>query len=87
MGMNMRMICRIRVDMRDHGYKFVIGLGRPRIGVITCLIRTRTCPIGDGKLSCTQNSLKSQFLIMICPNSSHLSLSRPQLYHHVNTQS
>jgi len=31
----------------------LIGLGRPRNGVITRRIATRTCCIGDGKLTCT----------------------------------
>jgi len=50
-------------------------------------IGTRTCCIVDGKLTRTQNSLKSQFLFMIFPISSHLSLSRPQLWHHLRIQS
>ena len=65
----------------------LIGLGRTRIGVVTCGIGTRTCRIRDGKLTCTIHSLKSQFLIMISLISSHLSLSRPQLYHHLITRS
>jgi len=69
------------------GMTCLIGLGRPRIGVITRRIGTRACRIGDCKLTRTQNSLKSQLLIIICPISSHLSLSRPQLYHHLRTWS
>jgi len=56
-----------------------IGFGRPRIGGITRQIGTHTCHIGDGTLTRTQNSLKSQFLVMISPICSHVSLSRPQL--------
>ena len=51
-----------------------IGLGRPRIGVITRRIATRTCRIGDCKLTRTRNSLNSQFLMMICPISSTITL-------------
>jgi len=51
----------------------LIGLGRHRIGVITRRIGTHTCRIGDGKLSRTRNSLKSQFLMMICPISSTIT--------------
>ena len=69
------------------GTTWLIGLGRPRIGVITCRIGTRTCCIRDGKFTCTQNSLQSQFLIMISPISAYLSLSRPQLYHHLRIRS
>jgi len=65
----------------------LIGFRRPRIGVITLQIGTRTCCIRDVKLTCLQNSLKSQFLMMISPTSSHLSLSRPQLYYHLRTRS
>ena len=36
----------------------LIGLGRPRVDVLTRRIGTRTCCIGDGKLTCTENSLK-----------------------------
>jgi hypothetical protein len=60
---------------------------RPRIGVITHRIWTRNCRIRDGQLTCTRNSLKSQFLMMISPISSDLSLSCAQLYHHLRTRS
>jgi len=63
------------------------GLGGPRISVITRRIRICTCRIGDGTLPSTQNSLKSQFLMIIFPVPSHLSLSSPQFYHHIRTQS
>jgi len=69
------------------GTTWLIGLGRPRIGEITRRIGTRTCHTGDGKLTHTPNSLKSQFLIMICPTFSLLSPSLPQLYRHFRTQS
>jgi hypothetical protein len=36
---------------------------------------TPTCCIGDGEFTCTQNSVKSQFPIMISRIPSHLSLS------------
>jgi len=58
------------------GTTSLIGIGTPRIGVITCRIRT-----------CTQSSLKSQCLIIMSPISSHLYLSHPQLYHHLRTWS
>jgi len=49
------------------GTTCMVTLRRPPLGVITRRIGTRTCCIGDGKLTCTQNSLKSQFLMMISP--------------------
>jgi len=64
-----------------------IGLGWPCIGLITPRIGTRTCCIRDAKLTGTQNYLKSQFLIMISPVPSHLSLSSPQFYNHLRTRS
>jgi len=64
-----------------------IGLGWPRISEITRQIGTRTSCIGDGKLTCTRNFLKSQFLVMISPVPSHLSLSCPQFYNHLTTRS
>ena len=65
----------------------LIGLRRPHIGVITCLIGIQTCRIRDGKLHRTRNSRKSQFLMMISSISALLSLSRPQLYHYLKTRS
>jgi len=65
----------------------LIGFRRPRIGVVTRRIGTRTCPIADSELYCPRNCLKSQFLMMISPITSDLSLSCAQLYHHLRTQS
>ena len=65
----------------------LIGLGRTRTWYITRQIRTRTCLIGDGKLTSRRICPKSQFLMIFFPVSSHLSLSCPQLYHHLRTQS
>jgi len=39
----------------------LIGLGRPRIGVITYWIGTHTRRIGNGKLTCTRNSVSPSF--------------------------
>jgi len=57
------------------GTTCLIGFKRPRIGVITRRIRTRTCRIWDRKLTRTRNSLKSQFLMMISPISLFLVLN------------
>jgi hypothetical protein len=65
----------------------LIGLERPRISVVTPLIWTHTCHNRDGKLTCAQSSLKSQFRMMNSPIFSHLSLFRPQLHHHLKTWS
>jgi len=46
----------------------LIGLGRPRIGVITPQIGTRTCHIGDGKLTRTRNSLCPCFTWWFAPS-------------------
>jgi len=69
------------------GTTCLIGFRRPRIGVITRRIGTRMCCIGDGKLTCKRNSLPSQFLTMISPIPSDLSLSCAQPYHHLRTRS
>jgi len=69
------------------GTTCLIGFRRPRIGVITRWIGTHTCSIEDGKSTGTRNSLKSQFLKMISPIPSHLSLSCPQLNCHLRTRS
>ena len=65
----------------------LIEMRRPRIAVMTGGISICTRRFGDGKLTSTCNFLKSQFLMMICPISSHLSLSRPRFYHHLSTRS
>jgi len=69
------------------GMTCLIGLGRPRVGVITHQIRTRDCHIKDGLITRTNNSGMSYFDMMISPISSHLSPSCPQLSHHPRTQS
>jgi len=69
------------------GTTCLFWLGRPCIGVITLQIGTRTNCIGDGKLTRTQNSLKTQLLMLIRPIYSHLSPSCPQFYHHRRTRS
>jgi len=51
----------------------LIGLGWPRISVITRWIGTHTCRIWDGQLTSTLNSLKSQFLMTIRPISSTIT--------------
>jgi len=65
---------------------FLIGFKIPWISVLTWRIGRCTCHIGNGKLTCTQNSLKSQFLMLISPISSDLSVSSPQLSHHLRIQ-
>jgi len=64
-------ICEVR------GSACLIEFRRPRIGVFAHQIGSSTCRIRNGKLARTQNSLMSQFLMMISPISSHLSLSLP----------
>jgi len=67
------------------GMNWPIGFRIHRIVVPTRRIGSGTCRIRNGQLPRTQNSLQSQFLIMISPISSHPSLSRPQLYHYIRT--
>jgi len=52
----------------------LIGFRRPHMGVIIRQIGTWTWRVWDGQLTHTRNSLKSQFLMMISPISSDLSL-------------
>jgi hypothetical protein len=61
-------VCKIR------GMAYLIGLGRSCSGVITQRIGTRSGHIGDGKLTYTQNSLQSEYLMMISPVPAHFSL-------------
>jgi len=65
----------------------LIECRRPRMGVITHWISSHTCHIMNSFYTCTQSSLKSWFPTMIHPISSHFSVSHPQLYHHLRTQS
>jgi len=69
------------------GTTCLIWFRSPRISGITSRIGTHACRIMDGKLTHIRNSLNSQVLMMISPISSDLSLSCPQLYHHLRTQS
>ena len=55
------------------GMTWLIGLRRPRIGVITCQIGTRTCHVGDGQLTRTRNSLSPIFSWWYA-SSLHISL-------------
>ena len=55
------------------GTTCLIGFRRPNVGVITCWIGSHTCYIRNGEFTCTQNSLKSQFLMIISHLLSSLS--------------
>src|SRR5882757_4506189 len=57
-----------------------VWLGTHHIGITTCQIGTCTCSIRGGQLTRTRNSLKSQFLRIISPITSHLTLSRSQIH-------
>jgi len=61
------------------GMTCLIGLGRPRIDLITHRIGISTCRIGDGTSTHTRNSLKCQFLMMISNLLSSLSFSSSTL--------
>jgi len=63
----------------------LMGFRRPRIGDNSCQIGSGTWHIRNIKLTPTQHSLKSQFLMIMFRISSHLSLSCPQHYHHLRT--
>jgi len=66
------------------GYTCMVGLGRPRIGVVTCQNGNRTCSIGERKLTLRWNFLSSHCLLMICHIISHLASSCPRHYHHLH---
>jgi hypothetical protein len=73
--------------MRNRQYDLPDWVGKTSDQCIYTPDRDFTCHIRDGYLACKQNSLKSQCVMMILPISSHLSLSRPQLYHYRKTRS
>jgi len=64
-----------------------VGFGILHICLLTSLIGRHTCHVCNCKLTCKQNPLKSRFLIIMCPISSHLSWSLLQLFHHLGIQS
>jgi len=68
------------------GTTYRMGYRSPFIGVITCQIRSFICRIGNGKLTCTQDSLKSQFRMMNSHLFSSLSLSSWTLPSYKNTK-
>jgi hypothetical protein len=78
---------RIRADMSDPGYDLHDCVGKPHIGEIIRRIGTCTCGIGHRTLTGIQNSLKSQFPMMISAISSHLSQSSPEVYHYLTSPS
>ena len=67
------------------GTTCLVLLGKPCIAVISCQIGTGICNISDGKLTRTQDSLESPFLILISSMSSDFSLSHHQHYHQLKT--
>jgi hypothetical protein len=69
------------------GTTCLIGLRRPHVGAMTHRLSTHTGHIGDGKLTCTWNHLKSWYLIMVCRIFCDISVSRLQLYYHPRTWS
>ena len=83
--MKMRTMRRIRADMRNRGYDLPDWVPKTSYRCNYTPDRDSYLLYGDGQLTCTQDSLKSQFLIMISPAPSHLSLSCPQFYHHLKT--
>jgi len=65
----------------------LIGVWKCHLCVIACQIETCISQFTNGTLTRTQNSLMSQFPIIISPITSHLSLSCLQLTYHLRTQS
>jgi len=63
------------------------GYTRLHIDILNVQIGCGTFLIGNGQLTRTWNSLLSQYLMIIYHLSTHLYLSRPQLYHHLGTWS
>ena len=73
--------------MRNPGYNIPDWVGKISYQCNQTPDRDSYVLYRDGKLPRTQRSIQSQFLMMISPISSHLSLSRPQVYHHRRTRS
>jgi hypothetical protein len=79
--------------VQNGGYEWLREIGltthlirsiRSHIEVITHQFGTCTCSIKTGKMIPTQNSSKSQYLLMISTNSSHLSFSAFTIDYTVN---
>ena len=86
-GMMMRTMWRIRASMRNRGCNLPDWVGKTSYWCFYMPDRVWYLLFRDDKSTLTRKSLKSLFLMMIWLVSSQLSPSRPQLYHHLRTQS
>ena len=75
------------MDMRNQGYDMPDWIGKTSYWYNYTPDWDSYLLYRGGKLTGTQDSLKSQFLMMISTVLSHLSLSRPRLYHRLSTPS
>jgi len=72
-GIRINMICGLyQVMWEIRCMTCLIGFRIPLLGVLTCRVGSHKCHIVNGKLTCTQNSLKFQILILVSlsPNIS-----------------
>jgi len=71
----------------SRGVTCLVLFRRPCISILNQQIGSCNCHSRNGKLPPTQNSPKSQFVMMLSPISPHPSLSHPQLYLQLTIQS
>lgn len=64
-----------------------IGFRSPHVGVLALWIWSHICLIWIAKLTCPTTFLKLQFLMMISPIFSHLTISHPHRCYHLRTWS
>jgi len=83
----MRMIWRIRADMRNQGYNLPDWVGTTSYQCDYTPDRDSYLPYRGWSIDSHMKFSKSQFLLMISPISSDLSLSCAQLYHILRTRS
>jgi len=85
--MRLGMLWRIRADMRNQGYDLPDWVGKTLYRCIYTADRGSYQLYRGWLIDSHTKFSKSQFLMMVSPISSHLSRSRPQVYHHLRTRS
>jgi len=83
----MRIIWRIRADMRNLGYDLPDWVGKTTYRCYYTADEDSYLAYRGLSIDSRTKFSKSQFLKMISPISSDLSHSCAQLYHHLRTQS
>jgi len=85
--MKMRTMWRIRADMRNQVYDLPDEVVKTSYSFNYSTDWDLYLPYRAWQIDSHTKVSKLQFFMIICPISSHLSVSRPQLYRHLRTRS